>query len=90
VATDVGFQYGLARFIDFRDEAECERVRRIPREELTAHANPDFRIASSTRRRVLPGSPRIWSGESGARVTRTVTSSRSSGGAEPQYEIARG
>ena len=44
MATDVGFQYGLARFIDFRDEAECERVRRIPRAELTRHANADFRI----------------------------------------------
>jgi len=44
VATDVGFKYGLARFIDFRDEAECERVRRIPRAELTRHPNADFRI----------------------------------------------
>jgi glucosamine-6-phosphate deaminase len=45
VATDVSsFQYGLASFIDFRDEAECERVRRISRAELTRHDNPDFRI----------------------------------------------
>jgi glucosamine-6-phosphate deaminase len=44
VALDLGFQYGLARFIDFRDEAECERVRRIGRDELTRHDNPDFRI----------------------------------------------
>jgi glucosamine-6-phosphate deaminase len=45
VAVDLGFEYGLARFIDFRDETECERVRRIGRAELTEHANPDFRIA---------------------------------------------
>ncbi len=44
MATDVGFKYGLARFIDFHDEAECERVRRIPRAELTRHPNADFRI----------------------------------------------
>ena len=45
MATDVRFHSGLASFIDFRDEAECERVRQIRRDELTAHANPDFRIA---------------------------------------------
>jgi glucosamine-6-phosphate deaminase len=45
VAVDLGFEYGLARFIDFRDETECDRVRRIGRAELTEHANPDFRIA---------------------------------------------
>jgi glucosamine-6-phosphate deaminase len=44
VAVDLGFEYDLARFIDFRDVAECNRVRRIPRTELTQHANPDFRI----------------------------------------------
>ena len=45
MAVDLGFEYGVARFIDFRDETECERVRRIGRAELTQHANPDFRIA---------------------------------------------
>jgi glucosamine-6-phosphate deaminase len=44
VATEVGFQYGLARFIDFRDDAECERVRRITRDEIAQHSNPDFKI----------------------------------------------
>ena len=44
VAVDLGFEYGLARFIDFRDAGECERVRRISRAELTKHANPDFNI----------------------------------------------
>src|SRR5205085_7250589 len=29
----------------FRDAEACERVRRIRRAELTAHPNPDFRIA---------------------------------------------
>ncbi len=45
VRSDAGFEYGLARFIDFRDAAECDRVRRIRRAELTSHANSDFRIA---------------------------------------------
>src|SRR3954462_1364258 len=35
----------MARFISFRDREACERVRRIPREELTSHPNPEFRIA---------------------------------------------
>ena len=44
MATEIEFAYDLARFISFRDRAACERVRRIPRTELTAHPNPDFRI----------------------------------------------
>ncbi len=44
MATDNGFDYGLSRFIDFRDEAECERVRKISRADITRHANPDFRM----------------------------------------------
>jgi glucosamine-6-phosphate deaminase len=42
--TQAEFDYSLAPFIDFRDKAACERVRRIPRERLTEHPNPDFRI----------------------------------------------
>jgi glucosamine-6-phosphate deaminase len=41
----VSFEYQMARFIDFRDASACERVRRIERAELTAHPNPEFRIA---------------------------------------------
>ena len=44
MAVDTAFEYGLARFIDFRDVAACERVRRIPRAALTEHPNPDFRM----------------------------------------------
>ena len=44
MATSVEFAYGLARFISFRDAEACERVRRIKRDELTQHRNPDFRI----------------------------------------------
>ena len=44
MAIETEFAYDLARFISFRDLAACERVRRIPRNELTAHPNPDFRI----------------------------------------------
>lgn len=40
----MGFTYNLAKFIAFRDLAECERVRAIKREEITRHPNPDFKI----------------------------------------------
>lgn len=39
------FEHEMARFISFRDREACERVRRIPREKLTSHPNPEFRIA---------------------------------------------
>jgi glucosamine-6-phosphate deaminase len=39
------FEYPLAKFIPFRDEAACARVRAITRSELTKHSNPDFKIA---------------------------------------------
>jgi glucosamine-6-phosphate deaminase len=45
LATKVGFDYDLARFISFRDREVCERVRRIRRLELPDHPNPDFRIS---------------------------------------------
>ncbi|HEX5618782.1 MAG TPA: hypothetical protein VFX51_10195 [Solirubrobacteraceae bacterium] len=41
----VDFGYDLSPFIAFRDRAACERVRAIPRERLTEHANPQFRIS---------------------------------------------
>jgi glucosamine-6-phosphate deaminase len=44
LATKIEFDYGLARFISFRDRDACERVRRIGRAELTEHSNPDFQI----------------------------------------------
>ena len=42
--TEVRFHYRLAEFISFRDQAACERVRRIKREELAQHPNPGFQI----------------------------------------------
>ena len=45
MAAQVEFDYGLARFISFRDREVCERVRQIRRAELTDHPNPDFRIS---------------------------------------------
>lgn len=38
------FDYGLAKFISFRDSKVCELVRAIPRAEVTKHPNPAFRI----------------------------------------------
>ena len=41
----MSFTYDLAKFISFRDLAECERVRAIKREDITEHSNPDFEIS---------------------------------------------
>jgi glucosamine-6-phosphate deaminase len=38
------FQYDLASFIPFRDLEACQRVRGIPRTEITCHPNPDFKV----------------------------------------------
>jgi len=40
----MSFQYDLAKFIPFRDQEACARVRAIPRSKITEHPNPDFRI----------------------------------------------
>jgi glucosamine-6-phosphate deaminase len=40
-----GFDFGLSPFVAFRDREACERARAIPRDALTEHANPEFRIA---------------------------------------------
>lgn len=40
----MGFEYGLARFIPFQDQKECERVRKIKKEDIVKHPNPQFRI----------------------------------------------
>jgi len=41
----MSFHYSLSKFIPFRDEAACARVRAIKRSEITRHANPNFRIS---------------------------------------------
>ncbi len=38
------FKYDLAKFIPFRDQEVCARVRAIPRSKITEHPNPDFKI----------------------------------------------
>ncbi len=42
--TPMPFASSLARFIPFRDQAACARVRAIRRQDLSRHANPRFRI----------------------------------------------
>ncbi len=90
MAIDVGFEYGLSRFIDFRDEAECERVRGIPRAELTRHPNPDFHV------RVVDD-PRQFYGAFAEDLVGRVREAREDGrdfvailpvGPMPQYELA--
>ena len=39
------FSFGLSAFISFRDISACERARKIPRDRIAEHPNPDFRIA---------------------------------------------
>mgnify|MGYP000418555267 CR=1 FL=1 len=90
MATEGGFDYGLARFIDFRDEAECARVRAIGRAELTRHPNPDFRL------RVVED-PREFYGAFAADLVDRIRAARDEAGAfvailpvgpMPQYELA--
>lgn len=38
------FQFSPATFIPFRDKEVIERVRKIKKEDLTKHSNPDFKI----------------------------------------------
>jgi glucosamine-6-phosphate deaminase len=86
----MGFDYGLARFIAFRDREACERVRAIPRGRLTEHANPDFRIA------LVDDAGDFYTGFAADLVGR-VRAARDAGrplvailpvGPMPQYEIA--
>ena len=39
-----GFTYEMARFLAFRDRAVCERVRKIKKEDVCKHPNPNFKI----------------------------------------------
>jgi glucosamine-6-phosphate deaminase len=39
-----GFEFGLSKWAPFQDRETCERVRRIRREDICKHANPDLRI----------------------------------------------
>ena len=57
----MAFEYSLAKFIPFRDEAACARVRAITRSELTKHSNPDFK----KRTWILNGDDRLWTTNSG-------------------------
>jgi glucosamine-6-phosphate deaminase len=90
VAVGRGFEYDLARFIDFRDVVECDRVRRIPRTELTQHVNPDFRIA-------VADDPAEFYRSFAADLVDRIRSARDDGrtfvailpvGPMPQYELA--
>jgi glucosamine-6-phosphate deaminase len=39
-----GFDFSVATFLPFRDQQACAAARRITREEVVRHANPDFHI----------------------------------------------
>lgn len=43
------FEYSLAKFIPFRNQEVCERVRRIRKEDICNHPNPDFKIRTIER-----------------------------------------
>ena len=40
----MAFSYSMSRFIPFRDEKACARVRAISRQDITTHPNQEFRI----------------------------------------------
>ena len=40
----MAFRYSMSRFIPFRDEKACARVRAIRRRDITRHPNERFRI----------------------------------------------
>lgn len=40
----MSFRYELSRFLPFRDAAACAAARAITRQDITRHANPDFKI----------------------------------------------
>jgi glucosamine-6-phosphate deaminase len=86
----MGFEYGLAPFIAFRDREACERVRAIPRGRLAEHRNPDFQIA-------LVDEPGDFYTRFAADFVGRVRAARDEGrqfvailpvGPMPQYEIA--
>ena len=85
-----GFQYDLARFIPFRDLEACQRVRGIPRTEITGHPNPDFKV------RVIQDRLAFYQGFADDLVGR-IRAARDEGrafvailpvGPMPQYELA--
>ncbi len=39
-----GFDFRMAKWMPFQDQAECRRVAAIKREDITKHSNPDFKI----------------------------------------------
>jgi len=41
----VEWSFSPSKHVPFRDVAALERVRKIKREDLTRHPNPDFRIS---------------------------------------------
>ncbi len=39
-----GFEYSPSQYVPFRDEKVLDKVRKIKREDITRHPNPDFKI----------------------------------------------
>ena len=39
-----GFDFRMAKWMPFQDQEACRRVAAITREDITKHANPDFKI----------------------------------------------
>ena len=49
-----GFSYSPSKWVPFRDKAVLDRVRKIRREDITKHPNPEFKI------RVVPDADIEW------------------------------
>lgn len=86
------WQPGLSKCIAFQDAAECARIRTIKKEEITRHANPDFRI------RVVEELAAFYTQFAYDIVSRIVTAQQEGRpcvlilpvGPVPQYDIAAG
>lgn len=46
-----GFNYSPSKYVPFRDMEVLERVRKIKREDIDKHPNPDFKIMVKKRMR---------------------------------------
>jgi len=90
VSSKGSFPFELSKFITFRDRAACERVRRITKQDICNHPNPNFRI------RVIEDADTFYS-EFASDIVRRIKTARDEGkkfvailpvGPTPQYELA--
>jgi len=86
----VDFKYSMAEFLPFRDKKECQRVRKIKKEDLCKHPNKQFKI------RIIEDANEFYT-EFALDIVKRIRESRDRGrrfvgifpvGPMPQYPIA--